>query len=234
MHGRSDLLAGVLGLIATDLSERPAAEAVEIFVGDYIDRGLDSAGVIELLRQVPSGRERICLKGNHEDTMLRFAETANPLLLEQWLLNGGSATLRSYGVPLPDDIEEDAGATADALRTRMPEPHRVFLQRLALSARRGGTLFVHAGIRPGIAVDRQDPHDLIWIRDEFLSARDAVFEQAMEPRSFVVHGHTPCFEGPELTPWRLNIDTGAFASGQLTCAVLEDDEVDLLPRRRRR
>lgn len=205
---------------------------MEIFVGDYVDRGPASAAVIERLCHAPSGRTRVCLLGNHDQMMLQVLETADPLWLEQWVLNGGDATLRSYGVPVPYDLEREARATTEALRDRLPGEHRAFLEALRPTERLGGTLFVHAGLRPGIPIAEQDPHDLVWIRDEFMYARDADFARAREPRCFVVHGHTPSTEGPELTPWRLNVDTGAFATGRLTCAVIEDGAVDLLSPRR--
>lgn len=221
IHGRLDLLDELHGLIQEDAEAAAAQERVLIYLGDYVDRGPDSAGVIERLVQEPlPGFKLVHLKGNHEDFMLQFLE--RPEVGPHWLYNGGDATLASYGV-VPEGPY--AGPAAfDALRERfeavLPEAHRDFLAGLSLSHREGDYLFVHAGIRPGVALERQTPYDMMWIRDEFLE-----FDGALGP--VVVHGHTPAPAVQE-RPHRIGIDTAAFATGCLTCLVLEGAERALL------
>ena len=218
IHGRLDLLGELRGRIADDLARAPVARAVVVYLGDYIDRGPASKQVIEALIAEPmAGMMEIHLKGNHEDLLLRFHDSGD--LGETWLMNGGGATLASYGV-------EAAGDPFDALwrldelrgelRRRLPARHLAFLRGLALDHREGGYLFVHAGVRPGIALAAQSAEDRIWIRDEFLSS-DADFG------AFVVHGHTPR-PAPVIKDNRIGIDTMAYRSGTLTCLALEGTE----------
>lgn len=153
----------------------------------------------------------ITLVGNHETMMLdaedpRSAEGA----MEFWLENGGAETLASYGAT-PRDADPFA---------RIPEQHLEFLRHCPLRFQAGDYLFVHAGIRPGVSIDRQDPFDLLWIREPFLS-HDGTLEK------IVVHGHSPAKE-PEVRPHRIGIDTGACFGGPLTCLVLEDDRLRFL------
>jgi serine/threonine protein phosphatase 1 len=223
IHGRLDLLARLLDLIRSDYRAGGAAPAELVFLGDYIDRGPDSAGVLDLLAAMaarPSpGLRPVFLKGNHEDLMLDFL-AGGPRALA-WLHNGGLATLASYGVAVPED-PDGAGlaAAAAALAAALPAGHRGFLERLAPHHVAGPYLFVHAGLRPGIPLAAQDEQDLLWIRGPFLGATER-FEK------FIVHGHT-ISAAPELRSNRLGIDTGAFCTGCLTAAVLDRTGVRFL------
>lgn len=218
IHGHLDLLERMQRLIDDDLAAHPADRAIEVYLGDYVDRGPDSAGVVEALAGPPAeGLERICLIGNHEDFLLQFLD--EPLILQNWLDNGGHATLASYGVAA-DPVAAEPDEVVSAFRAALPEHHVRFFHDLALGHRVGDVLFVHAGIRPGVPIEAQDPHDLMWIRSPFLG-----YDGPLPVR--VVHGHTPVRE-PIVTPYRIGIDTGAFATGILTCAVLEGADVRFL------
>ncbi len=209
VHGRFDLLEATAGKIKADLAASPPARAIEIFIGDYIDRGPQSREVVDwLIETPPLGAERICLMGNHEDMMLEAL--ADPSKLANWLFNGADATLASYGVTdLPASLEAMHAACAEAI----PPRHTEFLAALPHTVEFGSYLFVHAGIDPRRPLSEQDPHDLLWIREPFLSS-EADFGR------IVVHGHTPVVE-PDIRKNRINIDTGAVFTGHLTCLVLE-------------
>lgn len=211
VHGHRDLLEALLAAIDEDLAQSPVERALEITLGDYIDRGPDSRGVLQLLStRPPSGRTRISLRGNHEDFLLAFVK--NPGVLYGWAQNGGIETLGSYGVHVARGAVDPAAVHMEFLAA-LPEHHLSFLQGLALTHREGDVLCVHAGIRPGVPLDAQDPDDLTTIRRAFLESDDALPVR-------VVHGHTPT-ETPTVTPYRIGIDTGAFATGVLTCCALE-------------
>lgn len=217
IHGRLDLLQQLETQIERDAAGVDADRRLIICLGDYIDRGETSYGVIEhLLQGAPDSFERICLVGNHESYLLRFLEDSTVAVA--WLENGGRETLASYGVSSPGwfDIEAQSLDMQAELHTCLPEQHEAFLRSLALSHREGDYFFVHAGVRPGVALDRQDPHDLIWIREEFLADQG-------DFGAVVVHGHSIRRE-PENLANRIGIDTGAFSTGRLTCAVLSGSE----------
>lgn len=214
IHGRLDLLVEIEERIAADAASNPATRRCIVFLGDYVDRGLESSGVIERLAGAPPpGFERVCLEGNHEDLMLRFLD--DPDMGPSWYFNGGLATLFSYGVATRGQGGEPRSnaVVAEELRARLPEPHLRFLRGLALTHREGDYLFVHAGIRPGVALERQDPEDLMWIREPFTRSQ-------AEHGCVVVHGHTIEPE-PVDAGNRIGIDTGAYATGVLTCLVLQ-------------
>jgi serine/threonine protein phosphatase 1 len=205
--------------IDDDLKARPTVDSVQVFLGDYIDRGPNSRKVIDLL----IARQRRCnalfLKGNHEDCALRFL--SDPTVLSAWQSIGGIPTLLSYGVmPARGDDPESQQKASIALREAMPDSHRRFIGSLALSYSCGDFFFVHAGVRPGIPLQRQSQRDLLWIRDDFL-LHEGDFGMV------VVHGHTPIYK-PEIRSNRINIDTGAYATGQLTCLVLEGESMTFL------
>jgi serine/threonine protein phosphatase 1 len=222
LHGRADLLDAMDARITADLAERPAsARVIRVYLGDYVDRGPDSRGVIDRLARAQRGVEPpVCLMGNHDWWFRDFLETG--VVATAWLASGGDTTLASYGVvDLPAFDDERAWAQlANRLRRRMPVDHRRFLNGLATRFGRGDYLFAHAGIRPGLALDRQETRDLLFIREPFLS----------EPGDLgvvVVHGHTVVDE-PAIRRNRIGIDTGAYWTDRLTAVVLEDDTMRFL------
>ena len=216
IHGRADLLDRMIGAIAEDLAARPAAESLVVTVGDYVDRGPDSRGVIERLSRNPFPTRFVPLKGNHEALLEGFL--LDPQVAEHWRRYGGLETLQSYGVPTGGVMRgRDYLAAARALAQAIPAEHFEFLASLETSLTLAKHFICHAGVRPGAPLERQREEDLLWIREPFIGSR-ADFGK------IVVHGHTPV-ERPEVLPNRINVDTGAFMSGRLTCAVLEGDGV---------
>jgi serine/threonine protein phosphatase 1 len=219
VHGRADLLSGLFNRIDADLKANPVNQAVQVLVGDYIDRGPDSREVIDALIARRRQHAMIYLKGNHESFVMQFLR--DPSVLAEWQQAGGTNTLLSYGVK----PSKRAGAaqqqeTAAAFREALPETHLLFMQSLTLSFTCGDFFFAHAGVRPGIPLREQSEHDLLWIREDFLLHED-------DFGKFIVHGHTPGIE-PDLRPNRINIDTGAYATGRLTCLVLQDDQMAIM------
>lgn len=213
IHGRADLLERLLARVRKDAEDAPEARHVIVYLGDYVDRGSDSRKVLEIVAAGPGpGFETVHLKGNHEDFLLRFLD--DPGEAEIWLWNGADATLRSYGV------DPGLGLSADQMRDRfaaaLPVGHRKFLEDLQLTFTDGDYYFVHAGVWPGVALDQQDPGDLMWIREEFLNSNQDFGKT-------IVYGHTPrdtvAFERN-----RIGIDTMAWVSGHLTCLVLAGTE----------
>jgi serine/threonine protein phosphatase 1 len=221
IHGRVDLLRQLHRLIHEDAYRRQAPRNVVVYLGDYVDRGDESRGVIDLLLDEPlPSFESIYLKGNHEESMLRFLEdtTVGP----PWLFYGGGQTLASYGVRPPEmplNARELVRAQRE-LAERLPSRHRRFLVDLALTHSEGDYFFAHAGVRPDVPLDQQTAQDLMWIRDEFLLS-EANFGK------IVVHGHT-IVPRPDVQRNRIGIDTGAFASGHLTCLILEGSQLGFL------
>jgi serine/threonine protein phosphatase 1 len=195
---------------------------VIVYLGDYVDRGEDPAGVIDvLLRDEPAGFERVFLKGNHEDFLLRSLQDRSALL--PWLSNGGDATCRAYGIEPtnpPDGVKDLLGWLQQRLGEALPPRHRRFLEDLKLTHGEGDYFFCHAGVRPGVPLEEQDRTDLTWIRDPFLSSTDDL-------GAVVIHGHTPV-EKPDVRRNRINIDTGAVLGGPLTCLVLEGKDYRFL------
>ena len=219
IHGRVDLLNEVLDRIDADLERNPVSVAVEVYLGDYIDRGPASQQVIDRLVARNRTFRAIFLKGNHEAYLTGFM--TNPVVLDEWQHFGGLETLRSYGVAPRINIGADAQATlTDAFRQALPASHRRFFDNLRLSFTFGDYFFVHAGVRPGIPLTKQREEDLLWIRQDFLLCEE-------EFSKIIIHGHTPMPE-PEIRANRINIDTGAYATGRLTCLKLEDDHIDFI------
>jgi serine/threonine protein phosphatase 1 len=182
-----------------------------VTLGDYIDRGPASAQVVRhLMAPPPAGFRRISLAGNHEQMLLDFL--ADPRRGRGWLDYGGLDTARSYGLGAVAG-SGNPGAIARALDLLLPEEHVGWMRGLPSALAVPGFVFVHAGLRPGIPLDQQSEHDLLWIRDEFLDAD-------LPDGPIVVHGHTPAAE-PSRTPRRIGIDTGAFASGILTAVRID-------------
>ena len=220
IHGRSDLLDRLLRGIDADCRWRPALRPVTVFVGDYIDRGPCSRDVLNLLLRWRQDNEAVFLRGNHETFLPRFL--ADPSVLDEWREYGGLETLLSYGLkPTIRPDRQEQVRLADELAHAISGEHLEFLDSLDLFYGCGDFLFVHAGIRPGVPIHEQTEDDLLWIREEFLG-----HEQPFD--RFVVHGHTPV-SVPDLRPNRINIDTGAFATGRLTCIVIEGSAIMQLP-----
>jgi serine/threonine protein phosphatase 1 len=216
IHGRADLLAALLRQIDADCALYPSSRPIVVFIGDYIDRGPASREVLDLLLGCQRTRETVFLKGNHETLVRRFLSV--PAVLDEWRLCGGLETLVSYGLkPSINPGVAEQRRLANELAKSIPKPHLEFLDSLKLSFSCGDFLFVHAGIRPGVPIRKQSEEDLLWIREEFLSC-DQRFEK------FVVHGHTPV-PTPDFRSNRINIDTGAFATGRLTCIVIESTSI---------
>jgi serine/threonine protein phosphatase 1 len=219
IHGHADLLAEKLARIDEDLRKRPISHSVLVTVGDYIDRGPDSKGVIDLLISRPVAQRAVFLKGNHETFALEFPK--NPSLLLHWQKYGALDTLRSYGfAPAPDLNARALQDLADRWDSELPADHKAFMSQLALSYTCGDYFFVHAGVKPGVPLKRQSERDLIWIRDEFLDSEKWFGKK-------IVHGHTPVPE-PDFRPNRINIDTGVYMTGRLTCLVLQEKAADIL------
>ena len=218
VHGCLEQLEALHQAVAADLAERPVAEAVLVHLGDYVDRGPDSAAVVARLAAGPPipGLYTVNLMGNHEHMMLDALVSGQEEAAELWLSNGGANTLFSWGVPRQVKPTDWAA--------RIPRPHLLFLRDLVLTHRLGPYLFVHAGVRPGVHLSAQVRQDLLWIREPFLSAKGDLGD---EPGMVVVHGHTPV-KAPVVRPNRIGIDTGAVMGGVLTCVVLEDDRLGFL------
>lgn len=209
VHGRADLCRQLIGKAERRYEDRPIQF---VFLGDYVDRGPDSKGVLEALIDLQARRpDAVFLKGNHEQAMLDFI--AEPHEAESWLDWGGEETMASYGV------ERAPGMTLETLRDNfadaLPDLHFALLLGLTLQHRVGDTLFVHAGLNPDLSLEDQQERDLLWIRDEWRKNGKGKF-----PGLTVVHGHTPVPK-PENHAWRINVDTGAVWSSRLTALCLD-------------
>lgn len=216
IHGRSDLLQQLFTVIDVDLANARPERAIQVFLGDYVDRGPDSRGVLDLLIERGRSHETVFLKGNHEAFFLDVLR--EPAKLSDWRQYGGLPTLMSYGVrPTMNPNSEDQVTLIRALAEAMPDAHMEFLQRLQPSFTCGDFFFVHAGVRPGVPLLQQQEDDLLWIREEFLNSED-------DFGKYVVHGHTPV-STPEIRPNRANIDTGAYATGNLTLLTMQGDSL---------
>jgi serine/threonine protein phosphatase 1 len=214
VHGCLDRLVTLHEMIAQDLAERPIAHTTLVHLGDYIDRGSDSAQVIDwLINRPPVAADSfINLMGNHEEMMLAAIIGASQDAPSHWLSNGGAESLLSWGIPRTTPPKEWA--------SRLPIPHLLFLRDLPIRFQVGPYFFVHAGIQPGIPLERQTRHDMLWIREPFLSSRT-------NHGAVVVHGHTPRRE-PIVLPNRIAVDTGAVIGGALTCVILESNQLGFL------
>jgi calcineurin-like phosphoesterase family protein len=214
IHGRSDLLDRMVDEIHRDIESHESGEYLTVTLGDYVDRGPDSRGVLDRVARNPFPTRYIALKGNHETLFETFLQ--DPAVGPYWRSLGGLETLHSYGVRVAElmvgtGYEQAAGE----LRAAIPKEHLLFLSSLEPSVTFGNYFLCHAGVRPGIPLARQSLEDLLWIRDEFLNSK-------MDFGKIVVHGHSPT-ERPEVLPNRINIDTGAFATGRLTCLVIDGE-----------
>lgn len=210
IHGRADLLDVLLEKIVSDASSTPATQSL-VFVGDYIDRGPNSRGVIERLLDPPEGFEMHYLRGNHDQALLDFLE--NPSSYRTWRRFGADETLLSYDVEPPVDNGAAALLARDDFAEKLPASHLRFLQDLQPFVQIGSYHFVHAGVRPGLPLEDQSLEDMMWIREEFLDCEE-------DFGKVVVHGHTPG-DSPVCRFNRIGIDTGAFATNCLTAVVLD-------------
>jgi serine/threonine protein phosphatase 1 len=206
------LLERAVAAIARDVDAH-GSDAITVTLGDYIDRGPASSGVIGRLAGNPFPTPYVALRGNHEAMLGTFL--ADPSFGVQWRTQGGEQTLQSYGVAVRHVVGRANMEASERLRAALPREHVSFLRSLRTSLTHGRFFLCHAGVRPGVPLDAQSDDDLMWIREEFL------FSSA-DFGKIVVHGHTPVPE-PEVLPNRINIDTKAFSSGRLTCLVLEQD-----------
>jgi serine/threonine protein phosphatase 1 len=220
VHGRLDLLIELIDRIRRDHHDRPSASAAIVMLGDLIDRGPQSAEVIAfLMEERPDFATFRFLMGNHEEAMLDSLQPRVDLRETGWLNFGGLETLASYGVPL-SILATSGKLLSDGLRRYIPASHIAFLESFEDWVVEGDYLFVHAGIRPGVPLDRQKPADLRWIRGEFLNDR-------RQHEHIVVHGHTIA-DQPQIRDNRIGIDTGAYHSGVLTALALEGSDRWLL------
>jgi serine/threonine protein phosphatase 1 len=212
IHGRLDLLDRMIDMIDRDAKEY-RANCMTVTLGDYIDRGPNSRGVIDRLLRNPFPGDYVALKGNHEALLEAFLE--DPATGAQWRHLGGLETLHSFGISVaPLLMGRNYNEASAQLRASLTPEHITFLASLKTSLTIGRYFLCHAGVRPGVPLETQREEDLLWIRDDFLNS-------TMNFGKVVVHGHTPT-EVPEVLPNRINIDTGAFATGRLTCLVLDD------------
>lgn len=214
VHGRLDCLDDLLGQIDADPA-RGGRRAVLVFLGDLIDRGPESRGVVERVMAMCAASEDVhCLCGNHEELLLTAAEGARQAL-GVFARAGGRETLLSYGVSEEIYEREDLKGVQRLIADHVPAAHLDFLRRLPDQLVVGDYVFVHAGIRPGIPLDAQKSSDMRWIRSPFL-------EHSGRYDRFVVHGHTVT-GGPDVRSNRIGIDTGAYRSGRLTALVLDGE-----------
>jgi serine/threonine protein phosphatase 1 len=219
VHGRADLLDHVLSAIDADFAQYPNCRPIEVFLGDYIDRGPSSRAVVDRLIDRSRTHEVVCLKGNHESYVFDFLR--NPATFDGWRQFGGLETLISYGLKPPiNAAPTEQLELAKAFAATLPNQHRRFLRGLYPSFTCGDFFFVHAGVKPGVPLEWQREEDLLWIRDDFLLCEDNFGK-------FVVHGHTPVLE-PDIRDNRINIDTGAYVTGRLTCLMIENDDFFVL------
>jgi len=211
IHGRLDLFAALVEAIEADDAANTPAETTVILLGDLVDRGPDSAGVVALARDWQQRRRVRILAGNHEEMFLRGFRDIETF--RHFLRHGGRETVLSYGVDKPAFAHATLEQAQDMMRVAVPPEDIAFLTDFEEMIAVGDYLFVHAGIDPRVPLDQQRPHDLRWIREPFLSHPEA-------HGPVVVHGHT-ISEWPEDCGNRIGIDTGAFMTGRLTALVLE-------------
>ncbi|MBW7971542.1 metallophosphoesterase family protein [Bradyrhizobium sp. BR 10289] len=216
IHGCADLLQQMFTVIDRDLTTIGSRRPIHVFLGDYIDRGPDSCRTIELLIERGRRHESVFLKGNHEAFLADVLK--DPLQLDQWKQFGGLQTLTSYG--LRPSLNPDAAEQTELIQqlaSKIPPHQRHFFESLRLRFVCGDFFFVHAGVKPGVPLAQQQEQDLLWIREEFLQSE-------RQFGKYIVHGHTPVQE-PDIRPNRVNIDTGAYATGNLTLLTIQGDSL---------
>ncbi|SON56886.1 Serine/threonine-protein phosphatase 1 [Hartmannibacter diazotrophicus] len=221
VHGCYPLLLDAERRICADAEQRSGHKLI-VMLGDYVDRGPNSTDVLtHLSSPPPKGMHRLCLCGNHDDAFLKFI--ASPLRSLNWIDFGGSKTMMSYGVDVVPLLGNKRGQAklVELVREVIPQLHIKFLRSLPVTLSVGPYLFVHAGIVPGLALEEQRDEDLMWIREPFIS-RGPMLEGMT-----VIHGHVAAKE-PVFTRDRICIDTGAYATGNLTVLRLEKGKIDLI------
>jgi serine/threonine protein phosphatase 1 len=211
IHGRLDLFDAIIAAVEADDAEAMKARTTVVLLGDLVDRGPDSAGVIARAREWKERRKLRVLAGNHEEMFLLSFQKKD--VLRHFLRFGGKETLESYGIPANPKNKKELEALQDAMHDRVPPEDLEFIREMEDRIVIGDYAFVHAGIVPDVALEKQKGADLRWIREPFLSSEK-------RHSHIVVHGHT-IYPKPELRENRIGIDTGAFASGRLTALVLE-------------
>ena len=219
IHGRLDLLNELLSKIDADIALRPTSKALYVFLGDYIDRGPSSRETIDRLIEHGEKNESVFLRGNHEMIAVRCLSDRN--LFDKWMRLGGLETLVSYGIApgLLANGRQIVQLQA-AFHSALPQSHFQFFRDLQLFYASGDFFFAHAGVKPHVSLSLQKEQDLLWIREEFLTSNE-------DFGKIVIHGHTPTRE-IEVQQNRINIDTGAFATGRLTCLVMEDSSLSVI------
>jgi serine/threonine protein phosphatase 1 len=218
IHGRLDLLDELIKAIHHDIDIH-GADSLTVTLGDYVDRGPNSRGVIDRLLSNPFPGDYVPLKGNHEELLETFLD--HPESGNQWRHLGGLETLHSFGILVAPLIRgQQYDQAAEKLRDALSPARRSFLKSLKTSLTVGRFFLCHAGVRPGISLESQSEQDLLWIRDEFLNSEQ-------DFGKLVIHGHTPV-EEPDFRSNRINIDTGAFATGRLTCVALEAERCRII------
>jgi serine/threonine protein phosphatase 1 len=216
VHGCVDLLEKAFTSIDNDIARFGNERIIHVFLGDYVDRGPDTKRTLDLLIDRSRDHETIFVRGNHERLMLDFVD--QPSVLSEWWSIGGAQTLLSYGLsPGSKWRPEEEFSLRDALVAAMPKSHHAFLASLRSAYSCGDFFFTHAGVRPGIPLDLQREDDLMWIREPFLNSQH-------DFGKVVVHGHTPVRE-PEVYYNRINIDTGAYATGCLSILSIQDSRL---------
>lgn len=221
IHGRLDLLLAVHQKIAVDAAHFNGIKIL-VYLGDYIDRGDQSSQVIDcLLENNFPDFEKVFLLGNHEQVLLQFLLNKDASIAHDWFRFGGLSTLASYGVKVRGiPTTKDLARLHTEFAEKLPATHLDFYQRLVLKYEIGDYFFVHAGIKPKIKLHLQREEDMLWIREEFINS--TLFHDKV-----IVHGHTVTAE-PEQLPNRIGLDTGAYSSGKLTCAVFENGDCKFL------
>jgi serine/threonine protein phosphatase 1 len=218
VHGCYDLLVDLIRRIREDDAARAEAQTTIVFLGDLIDRGPASAQVVtHLMRWTERSDRVVVLKGNHEE-MMADALGGDLEVLQAWLGFGGRETLLSWGLAADLLDGGDLVGILEAATQAIDPAVRRWVDRLPSSAHIGGWLFVHAGVRPGLTLARQHEQDMLWIGEEFLSSK-------LRHPWRVMHGHTVVEDGPDLRPNRIGLDTGAYRTGRLSAAGLEDEDV---------
>jgi serine/threonine protein phosphatase 1 len=226
IHGRDDLFATLIDMIAADDHARTPADTTLILLGDLVDRGPDSASVVERAIQLTRLWPRFhWLTGNHEEVFVEALDGGDTSHLRFFIKIGGAATIHSYGITGDAYRAMDFAELAEALRAAVPKSHREFLRSGEDMVRIGDYLFVHAGIRPKVAIENQSPSDLRWIRHEFLN-------HAGDHGAVVVHGHSIAVE-VDCPGNRIGIDTGAYETGVLTAIGLDGTDRWFLATERR-